>query len=208
MGDEYGEPDDEVTVLADGDSPPHDLKRRELLNSGWEYEGVWDEGLSVFIVRVESFVDLRVHLDNMPPSRHRVNVVVEMSPEGERHPHVWAQKALDGDPGARLAFRLDVPKKHMMDSAFYPKSTTFEDARKANSFMDWMSGVPDKVLLERPRRYVLFSGHCEDDLPAGVSGPGAYFTDDDCKLHRYGSMKRYAQVGAGEPDAKRRMLTR
>ncbi|KAL1970440.1 hypothetical protein VTN77DRAFT_4084 [Rasamsonia byssochlamydoides] len=81
-------------------------------------------------------------------------VRAEIKPLGEKHPQVWAIKAREYDPAARLAFCVSGELVNGEKFEDYPCSNSDEAPMMANSFVDWMQGATEEEIATRARRFV------------------------------------------------------
>lgn len=70
--------------------------------------------------------------------------------DSKRHPLNWALDSKATDPGAKLAFSIDTSS-----GPRYLFANDEGNARKANTFVDWMSGCPIETIGMRPRRHIM-----------------------------------------------------
>lgn len=100
---------------------------------------------------------------------------------GKKHPNNWALDSRDTDPGAKLAFPA-----FYLGNERYIQNYGEANARKANTFMDWVSICSLELMKLRPRRH--FDAH-ESAVRqvlnvSAETKPKTYFTDDSCQLWR------------------------
>lgn len=113
----------------------------------------------------------------------KVCVKTELSPIGERHPHVWAIASKDQEPGARLAFRISVKDKNGNEtSVVYPTSWSFQSCCSANALVEELEGHSFIDICQRPRRYLYIDHRCRRMIqahPILKDFVGGAYTDDN-----------------------------
>ncbi|OJZ80498.1 hypothetical protein ASPFODRAFT_65877 [Aspergillus luchuensis CBS 106.47] len=103
-------------------------------------------------------------------------VKAELSPPGVRNPNVWAQDIRDGDPGARLAFRISIKESDGQERPFW------QSCCKANTLVDELNGDQLLEIYTRPRRFIDIDHRNTRILAAYLalkSFIGGAFTDDN-----------------------------
>ena len=79
----------------------------------------------------------------------------EFSEVGQRHDHVYATQARDGDPASRLALRVIGERVDGTPLDLYLSRITESAVEKANAFVDRiLEGIDEDELKSRPRRWV------------------------------------------------------
>ncbi|KAL2829948.1 hypothetical protein BDW59DRAFT_178181 [Aspergillus cavernicola] len=148
---------------------------KSILN-GREYKGAWSSCDGMQIHAGPDIAAIVLRLGKGP--RHSFPAVILVKAEvypGKRHPNNWACDALDIDPGAKLAFLVTHRKTE------YLQAEGEGNARKANTFMDWLSNCSIETIAIRPRRHI--NAHQTQIIrPLNLPGKGTWFTDDQGKL--------------------------
>ncbi|KAG2022220.1 hypothetical protein GB937_004315 [Aspergillus fischeri] len=103
----------------------------------------------------------------------------EIKPHGQKHPQRWAYHVTSDDPASRLAFRLTVMGPENQEFGFYASGRGTKLVKKANGFIDWMSGVTDEEIATRPRRYLNIQMSHEKVHEALRPFVGGAYTDDN-----------------------------
>ncbi|RAK92466.1 hypothetical protein BO79DRAFT_277284 [Aspergillus costaricaensis CBS 115574] len=110
-------------------------------------------------------------------------VKAELSPPGVRNPNVWAQDIRDGDPGARLAFRISIKESDGQETFVrYASHKSWQSCCKANTLVDELNGDQLLEIYTRPRRFIDIDHRNTRILaayPALKSFIGGAFTDDN-----------------------------
>jgi hypothetical protein len=114
-----------------------------------------------------------------PNTLRRVRIRAEIKPHGQKHPQRWASHATSEDPASRLAFRLTVMGPENQEFGFYASGRGTKLVKKANGFIDWMSGVTDEEIATRPRRYLNIQMSHEKVPDALRPFVGGAYTDDN-----------------------------
>ncbi|CAG8068722.1 unnamed protein product [Penicillium olsonii] len=113
-------------------------------------------------------------------------IQAELSPVGERHPHVWATEATLEDPGSRLAIRVGIRGSDDREIGFeYPACDGWEACYKANRLVDELHGDSCFEISKRPRRHLVVDGRHRGLLqryPELQKYVGGAFNDDDGNL--------------------------
>ncbi|KAL4886025.1 hypothetical protein BJY04DRAFT_204911 [Aspergillus karnatakaensis] len=112
-------------------------------------------------------------------------VRAELSPIGERNPHVWATAAQKEDPGARLAFLVYRQKNGFETWSTYATSDSWEARCQANSLMDRFEGSSLIELCNKPRRYVYIDDRytkLKRENPELIPFVGGAYTDDEMNI--------------------------
>ncbi|PYI10444.1 hypothetical protein BO78DRAFT_404226 [Aspergillus sclerotiicarbonarius CBS 121057] len=121
-------------------SEPVFKTRMQLLNGGRHFNGCsrGDQRIDIYLpINIIGFL-VRAELN-----------------ANERHPHCWAQKALDSDTGARLA--ISVTREEDGESiTTYATNNGSWAPYKANTFVDWLNGIDYIQISQSPRRYLHF----------------------------------------------------
>ncbi|GIC92158.1 uncharacterized protein Aud_008619 [Aspergillus udagawae] len=117
-----------------------------------------------------------------PNSLRRVRIRAEIKPHGQKHPQRWASHATSEDPASRLAFRLTVMGPEKQEFGFYASGRGAKLVKKANGFIDWMSGVTDEEIATKPRRYLNIQMSHEKVPDALRPFVGGAYTDGNGKV--------------------------
>lgn len=140
-------------------------------------------------------------------------VKAELSPAGERHPHVWATSTKEEDPGSRLAFRVSIKDTEGLETFVdYPTIKTWQAAYRANAIVDGLNGDEYPAIAKRPRRWVYI-----DPRSHGLVSTcpllkdfidGAYTDNDGRVIPRPEKGRRLKRpVGVEEGNVKKSRLT-
>lgn len=170
---EEGQTSEILRIIAPGKRrPAWEQERVTSLLNGRVYKGTWrhNNEIHVRIGPEISAIVLRLFSGSRESFPKDIRVKAEVFP-GKRHPHNWALSAVDGDPGAKLAFVVT----HRITE--YVRDEGKGKARKANTFMDWMSRQPIEIIATRPRRHI--NAH-QAQIMRDLSLPekGTWYTDD------------------------------
>lgn len=114
-----------------------------------------------------------------PKSLRSVRIRAEIKAPGQKHPQRWASHATSEDPAFRLAFRLTVTGPEDKEFGFYASGRGRKLVKKANGFVDWMSGVTDEEIATRPRRYLNIQMSHEKVTDALRPFVGGAYTNDN-----------------------------
>jgi hypothetical protein len=83
-----------------------------------------------------------------------VKVQVDLSPEGQCHPHVCTTLAEDDDPASRLAVVVSGETKTGGKWGFWLHGKGEKMVKKANSLVDKFEGVPEDIIMKTERRWI------------------------------------------------------
>ncbi|KAJ5833195.1 hypothetical protein N7474_001506 [Penicillium riverlandense] len=103
----------------------------------------------------------------------------------KKHSCMWASDARDDDPAKRLAFRVTCTGENGSMWTVYPSCTGDLAAKRANSFVDWMDGLPIEEISTRARRLISFSNTMH--LPT-------LYTDEAGNLMKSGIKRKQDEV--------------
>ena len=140
----------------------------------------------------------RIH--QAPPNHTFFFVKAEVAPVGERHPHAYATKASESDPGMRFGFRVSLRDDKGEDSFVeYASSSTWQAIAIANSFVDGLDGDSFEEICRRKRRFVYVDKRIKN-VPSELQPfiNGAYRNDEN-KVVRFKSATPKSQQGRMRP---------
>jgi hypothetical protein len=83
-----------------------------------------------------------------------VKVRVDLSPEGQSHPHVCATLAEDDDPASRLAVEVSGETKTGEKRRLWLHTQGIKAVKKVNTLVDKLEGVPEEVIMKTARRWI------------------------------------------------------
>ncbi|KAB8261021.1 hypothetical protein BDV32DRAFT_148894 [Aspergillus pseudonomiae] len=153
------------------------LRDKSILE-GKMYAGYWHKEKNLVAIRAGpeiAAISLEVHAKSRDelPAMIMIQAVIQ---SGKRHPEKWAIDARDNDPGAKLAFLAALP-----GGSVFLRTVGEGSARKANTFVDWLSGDSIEMIGMRPRRHI--NAHNDFIIrPLGLPGKGTWYTDDEACL--------------------------
>lgn len=184
---------------SDDPSPQCHPSRSLSLLFGSRHQGVkhsWNK--TTFSFKIHG-VSIYLQTGKRPPKGFWIRA--DISPIGERHPHLWALDAKPDDPASRLAIRISLRDSDDCEiDVQYPSRNGEKIACQANGLMDLLNGDHITEIAKRPRRYATVfpnsTGICEKyPFLRGFIGGG--FTDDDGNLiqHNRGKSRKRPQAG-------------
>ncbi|GIJ84591.1 hypothetical protein Asppvi_003438 [Aspergillus pseudoviridinutans] len=111
-------------------------------------------------------------------AKHDLLVRAELKPPGERHPNLWATQALPSDPGARVGITVTRTEGDRTITTYATNDGPWAPY-KANSFVDWLTGVEYIHIAQKPRRYLHFQRKLQKNLPEELQyfAGGGYIGD-------------------------------
>ncbi|GIC94190.1 GIY-YIG nuclease family protein [Aspergillus udagawae] len=153
--------------------------RMELLNGGRLYKGcrrIEDTITAMLPMYVIASVKAQPgQLD----AKHDLLVRAELKPAGERHPNCWATQARDSDPGARLAITVTREEGNRWITTYATNDGPWAPY-KANTFVDWLTGVEYIRIAREPRRFLHFQPSLQKNLPEELQYfVGGGYTNDE-----------------------------
>ncbi|KAE8342644.1 hypothetical protein BDV24DRAFT_162177 [Aspergillus arachidicola] len=152
--------------------------RDKTILEGKMYTGYWHKEKKLVAIRAGpeiAAISLEIHAKSRDelPARILIQAVIH---SGKQHPENWAMDARDNDPGAKLAFLAT-----LSGGSVFLRTIGEGSARKANTFVDWLSGESIEMIGMRPRRHI--NAHDEFIIrPLRLPGKGTWYTDDEAHL--------------------------
>ncbi|KAE8136847.1 hypothetical protein BDV38DRAFT_283522 [Aspergillus pseudotamarii] len=150
-------------------------ERDTAILDGVSYRGYWKPSIKSGNLVIHVAPDIAAILLSFPGQSRaefpeEIQIKAEICPD-KRHPCCWAKEAQDNDPSVRLAFHVSMGQRTV-----YPSICGSVPIRKANTFVDWVTGVPVEMIATRPRRHI--NAHEEGIVKAlGCPRKGTYYTD-------------------------------
>jgi hypothetical protein len=162
---------------SDTPAPGYGNRLRWMLGQHYKARRVSGNGFRITI----RHLNISFGLEEEPEGK--VFVRTELSPIGERHPHVWATASQEQDPGARLAFRISAKDTTGNEtSVVYPTSWSFQSCCGANALVEELEGHSFVDICQRPRRYMYIDRRCRRMIqthPVLNAFVGGAYTDDN-----------------------------
>lgn len=84
-----------------------------------------------------------------------VHIRADIVPVGSVHPEHYAKLATADDPASRLAFCVTGVAADGSLFQHWPRTEGEKFVFKANSWCDWLEGVPESVIAMTPRRHII-----------------------------------------------------
>lgn len=148
-------------IASDTPAPGFDNRLRWMLGQHYKARRVSENGFRITI----RHLNISFRLQEEPEDK--VYVRTELSPIGERHPHLWATASQEQDPGARLTFRISVKRTNGNEtSVVYPTSRSFQSCCGANALVEELEGHSFVDICQRPRRYMYIDRRCRGMIQA------------------------------------------
>lgn len=155
---------------------------------------------------IHFFLDKMIH-DKFPnpESLGHVRIKAEISPPEEEFPDPWAKDSQEDDPARRLRFLITLPTPDGEDFDIWPQAKGESAAKRANSFVDMITGVDNEEIASRPRRYLKIDGITASNILKPFTGGGAY-TDDNGNVIPKKKRARQDMSGDEEVEGKKRRI--
>lgn len=133
----------------------HDLSLRMKLLQGTHGPKIHKHTSSMHRAYVTPWFPILLSFEDHNTSCKEVRIKAEIV--NRKHSSMWASDARDDDPARRLAFRVTCIGENGSMWAVYPTCSGDLAAKRANSFVDWIDGLPIKEISMRARRLISFS---------------------------------------------------
>jgi hypothetical protein len=153
--------------------------RMELLHGGRLYKGCKRIGDTITALLPMYVIASVKAQPGQLEAKHDLLVRAELKPAGQRHPKCWATQARDSDPGARVAITVTREEGNRWITTYATNDGTLAPY-KANTFVDWLTGVEYIRIAREPRRFLHFQPSLQKYLPEELQYfVGGGYTNDD-----------------------------